>query len=133
MAAALGNIIAQNHHASLLHYQYQDRQAGKHLNSLLIDAGANVDGYASDITRTYVGPRCYSQAAADLFAELLERMQTHQDALIDQVVPDANYVDLQAAMHQSLARSRHWHHPVRAEEAFNSGLTVPFISASVIF
>ena len=104
MAAAL----RQHHRAkppcSLLHYQYQDRQAGEHLNSLLIDAGANVDGYASDITRTYIGPTCYSQAAADLFAELLERMQTHQDALIYQLVPGANYVDLQAAMHQSLAR-----------------------------
>ena len=65
------NIIAQNQHASLLHYQYQDREVGKHLNSLLIDAGANVDGYASDITRTYIGPRCYSQEAADLFSELL--------------------------------------------------------------
>jgi Xaa-Pro dipeptidase len=123
-----GNIIAQNHHASLLHYQYQDRQAGEHLNSLLIDAGANVDGYASDITRTYVGPRCYSQAAADLFAELLERMQTHQDALIDQVVPGANYVDLQAAMHQSLARILVDTGIVQCEpeEAFNSDLTVPF-------
>ena len=76
------NIIAQNQHASLLHYQYQDREVGEHLNSLLIDAGANVDGYASDITRTYIGPRCYSQEAADLFSELLARMQTHQDALI---------------------------------------------------
>ena len=114
--------------ASLLHYQYQDRQAGKHLNSLLIDAGANVDGYASDITRTYVGPRCYSQAAADLFAELLERMQTHQDTLIDQVVPGANYVDLQAAMHQSLARILVDTGIIQCEpeEAFNSGLTVPF-------
>ena len=98
MAAAL----RQHHRAKppckpAAHYQYQDRQADEHLNSLLIDAGANVDGYASDITRTYIGPTCYSQAAADLFTELLERMQTHQDALIYQLVPGANYVDLQDA------------------------------------
>ena len=123
-----GNIIAQNQHASLLHYQYQDRDVGEHLNSLLIDAGANVDGYASDITRTYIGPRCYSQEAADLFSELLARMQTHQDALIDQVVPGANYVDLQAAMHRSLAEILVDTGILTCdpEEAFTSQLTVPF-------
>ena len=123
-----GNIIAQNQHASLLHYQYQDREVGEHLNSLLIDAGANVDGYASDITRTYIGPRCYSQEAADLFSELLARMQTHQDALIDRVVPGANYVDLQAAMHQSLAAMLVDTGILKCgpEEAFAKELTVPF-------
>ena len=123
-----GNIIAQNQHASLLHYQYQDREVGEHLNSLLIDAGANVDGYASDITRTYIGPRCYSQEAADLFSELLARMQTHQDALIDRVVPGANYVDLQAAMHQSLAAMLVDTGILKCgpEEAFTKELTVPF-------
>ena len=123
-----GNIIAQNQHASLLHYQYQDREVGEHLNSLLIDAGANVDGYASDITRTYIGPSCYSQEAADLFSELLARMQTHQDALIDRVVPGANYVDLQAAMHQSLAAMLVDTGILKCgpEEAFTKELTVPF-------
>ena len=106
-----GNIIAQNQHASLLHYQYQDRDVGEHLNSLLIDAGANVDGYASDITRTYIGPRCYSQEAADLFSELLARMQTHQ-----------------AAMHRSLAEILVDTGILTCdpEEAFTSQLTVPF-------
>ena len=123
-----GNIIAQNQHASLLHYQYQDREVREHLNSLLIDAGANVNGYASDITRTYIGPRCYSQEAAALFSELLARMQTHQDALIDRVVPGADYVDLQAAMHQSLAAMLVDTGILKCspEEAFTTELTVPF-------
>ena len=54
-------------------------------NSLLIDAGANVGGYAGDITRTYLGPRCYSQEAADLFTDLLSQIRGHQDDLIAQV------------------------------------------------
>ena len=55
-------------------------------------------------------------------------MQTHQDALIYQVVPGANYVDLQAAMHQSLARILVDTGIIQCEpeEAFNSDLTVPF-------
>ena len=123
-----GNIIAQNEHASLLHYQYQNRDSAEHLNSLLIDAGANVNGYASDITRTYIGPSCYSAAAKDLFGTLLERMQTHQDGLIAQVAPGANYVDLQAAMHRSLASvlADTGILTCSAQEAFDSQLTAPF-------
>ncbi|NCF45932.1 MAG: Xaa-Pro dipeptidase [Proteobacteria bacterium] len=123
-----GNIIAQNEHASLLHYQYQDRDSATHLNSLLIDAGANVNGYASDITRTHVGPSCYSATAKALFSDLLERMQTLQDGLIAKVTPGANYVDLQAAMHRSLASvlTDTGILTCSAQEAFESELTVPF-------
>ena len=123
-----GNIVAQNEHASLLHYQYQDREPAAQLNSLLIDAGANVDGYASDITRTYVGPTCYSSEAASLFEGLLARMQDHQDDLISQVTPGANYVELQAAMHRSLANILVDTKLLEcsADEAFANELTVPF-------
>ena len=123
-----GNIVAQNQHASLLHYQYQDREPAAHQNSLLIDAGANVDGYASDITRTYIGPRCYSAEAASLFEALLVRMQDHQNDLISQVKPGANYVELQAAMHRSLANILVDTDLLRcsADEAFAAELTVPF-------
>lgn len=123
-----GNIVAQNQHASLLHYQYQQREPADHLNSLLIDAGANVNGYASDITRTYLGPRCYSAEAAALFSDLLTQMQEHQDALIQKIEPGANYVDLQAAMHRSLASILVDADILlcSADEAYESELTVPF-------
>ena len=123
-----GNIVAQNEHASLLHYQYQERQTQRFQNSLLIDAGANASGYASDITRTYLGPRCYSDEAADLFENLLTRMQGHQDALIAQVEPGASYVELQSAMHRSLAQILADTKLITCspEEAFDRQLTVPF-------
>jgi Xaa-Pro dipeptidase len=123
-----GNIVAQNEHASLLHYQYQERQSQPFQNSLLIDAGANSSGYASDITRTYLGPRCYSAEAADLFENLLTRMQEHQDGLIAQVAPEASYVDLQSAMHRSLAQILADTQLITCspEEAFDRQLTVPF-------
>lgn len=123
-----GNIVAQNEHASLLHYQYQDREPGTHQNSLLIDAGANVQGYASDITRTYLGPQCYSQEAADLYQTLLDEMQKHQDTLIARVQPGTNYVDLQNEMHRSLAKILADTQLISCspEEAFDTQLTVPF-------
>lgn len=123
-----GNIVAQNQHASLLHYQYQDREPAEKMNSMLIDAGANVDGYASDITRTYVGANCYSAEAASLFAALLARMQDHQNNLISLVTPGANYVELQAAMHRSLAEILVDAKLLECsvDEAITSELTVPF-------
>ena len=123
-----GNIVAQNQHASLLHYQFQDREPAEKMNSMLIDAGANVDGYASDITRTYVGPNCYSAEAASLFADLLARMQDHQNNLISQVAPGANYVELQAAMHRSLANILVDAKLLECsvDEAVTRELTVPF-------
>ncbi|MDH3983396.1 MAG: M24 family metallopeptidase, partial [Gammaproteobacteria bacterium] len=48
-----GNIVALNNHGAVLHYTDLDRDAPESLLSFLIDAGAQVHGYASDITRTY--------------------------------------------------------------------------------
>src|SRR6476659_1704572 len=46
-------IVALNEHGAVLHYQCQERRAPSKMHSLLIDAGAEFGGYASDITRTF--------------------------------------------------------------------------------
>jgi Xaa-Pro dipeptidase len=46
-------IVALNEGGAVLHYQFQQRRAPAKLHSLLIDAGAEFGGYASDITRTH--------------------------------------------------------------------------------
>ena len=71
-AAPYKGIVALGANTAVLHYvaYKRDRIAGD--TSFLIDAGAKVLGYGSDITRTYVrgnGP------AAVRFAELLARMR----------------------------------------------------------
>ena len=48
-----GNIVALNEHAAVLHYTKLDHQSPDEYRSFLIDAGAEYNGYAADITRTY--------------------------------------------------------------------------------
>ena len=48
------NIIAFGQNASVLHYDQYQTQIVDHQNCFLIDAGASVNGYNADISRTYV-------------------------------------------------------------------------------
>ena len=124
-----GNIVAINEHAAFLHYQFQDRPVPQRLNSLLIDAGGQYRGYASDITRTYLFANAnVSSGAQDHFAALLAAMQTHQQRLVDAVVPGSSYVQLQQLMHEQLAEILCNHDVLNcsAEQAFEQGLTEAF-------
>lgn len=67
-------IVALNEGGAVLHYQVLEKQAPSERHSLLIDAGAEFGGYASDITRTY------SLREGD-FATLIERMDELQQTL----------------------------------------------------
>jgi Xaa-Pro dipeptidase len=117
------NIIAQNEHASLLHYQHQERSRPDPLLSLLIDAGGSAGGYASDITRTHVREQDRS-----VFPALIESMQTHQDALLEEIKPGRNYLALHVRMHEQLAGILTAHGILRcsASEAFDARYTEAF-------
>ena len=124
-----GNIVAQNHHAAFLHYQFQDRHTPTELNSLLIDAGGSYRGYASDITRTYVTAQSNAAHEAHAaFTSLLAEMRNHQDRLVNAVAPGGSYVELQQLMHEQLAEILTTHHILKcsAQEAFAHGLTEAF-------
>lgn len=92
------NIIALNENASVLHYTQHERQridlTRRH--SFLIDAGAAVNGYASDITRTY-------SREDDEFARLIDAMDDMQQALVAQVAPEVNYPDIHMSAHRGVA------------------------------
>lgn len=64
-------IIALNEGGAVLHYQVLKRETPPERHSLLIDAGAEFGGYASDITRTH------AFREGD-FAKLIERMDEMQ-------------------------------------------------------
>ena len=91
-----GNIIALNEHGAVLHYTDLDREAPADPRSFLIDAGASVHGYASDITRTY--------AHSDKrFAELIERMDAMQLEIVGKIKAGINYSELHVENHRMLA------------------------------
>jgi Xaa-Pro dipeptidase len=91
-----GNIIALNAHGAVLHYTNLDRHSPARTRSFLIDAGASVNGYASDITRTYA----YDDRR---FAELIGRMETLQLDIVSRVKAGINYADLHIENHRLLA------------------------------
>jgi len=92
------NIVALNDHASVLHYINHDRApldpARRH--SFLIDAGASVHGYASDITRTYASD-------GDEFRDLVAAMDEAQQSLCAAVKPGVPYPEIHALAHRRVA------------------------------
>jgi Xaa-Pro dipeptidase len=116
------NIVGLNEHAAVLHYQYQDERAPAESRSFLIDAGAQVNGYASDITRTWVTP------GHDEFAALIAAMEREQLGLVDEVREGVDYRDIHLSTHRRVARVLREAGVVRmSEEAMVAeGVTKPF-------
>ncbi len=90
------NIVALNEHGAVLHYTDLNRQAPEKPRSFLIDAGAQVHGYASDITRTY----SYKDRR---FQDLVDRMEVLERDLVSQVLAGIDYRDLHITAHKLLA------------------------------
>lgn len=91
-----GNIVALNSHGSVLHYTNLDRRPPDESLSFLIDAGATVHGYASDITRTY----SYKDQR---FRDLIQSMNSMQIEIVKQVKAGTDYLQLHLATHRLLA------------------------------
>lgn len=91
------NIVALNKNCSILHYMAFEKRAPQVHQSFLIDAGANFNGYAADITRTYSFKR-------DKFAELIARMNQLMLKAVDALKPGTNYVDVHIATHLEIAK-----------------------------
>ena len=91
-----GNIIALNQNGAVLHYTNLDREAPAESRSFLIDAGAQVHGYGSDITRTY------SNGDAR-FAALIERMDEMQTTIVGRLRVGLDYRDLHVETHRLIA------------------------------
>jgi Xaa-Pro dipeptidase len=85
-------IIALNEGGAVLHYQLLEKQAPTERHSLLIDAGAEFAGYASDITRTH------ALRAGD-FAALIERMDEMQQALCAGLRAGVDWREVQLQAH----------------------------------
>ena len=91
-----GNIVALNNHGAVLHYTDLDRQPPDTIRSFLIDAGAQVHGYASDITRTYSN-------GDQRFQDLVDRMDAMELEIVSKVQAGIDYRELHIATHKMLA------------------------------
>ena len=91
------SIVAMNTHAATLHYQKYDRANDSTVHSLLIDAGAKVHCYHSDITRTYAA------SGNDEYAELIDTVDQAQQAIIKEISAGKPYLGLHQEMSQKIA------------------------------
>ncbi|MCS6885747.1 MAG: Xaa-Pro dipeptidase [Acidobacteriota bacterium] len=116
-------IVALDEKAAILHYQNKRGRGATTGNLLLIDAGARVNGYCSDITRTYL-----REGQDSLFYGILNRMEDLQSSLVEMVKPGVDYVELHREAHRGVARILSETGLVRLspEEIFERGYTQPF-------
>jgi Xaa-Pro dipeptidase len=114
-------IIALNEAGAVLHYQIQQRAKPGNLQSLLIDAGAEFAGYASDITRSY------SHHDTD-WAALIERFDELQQKLCAQVRVGLDWKDFHQASYRAISEFLREAGviTVSADEAVDTALTSVF-------
>lgn len=115
-------IIALNEGGAVLHYQVLEKRPPAERHSLLIDAGAEFAGYASDITRTH------SHRDAD-FATLIGRMDRMQQSLCSGVKAGVDWRDVHLRAHRLLADVLRESEIITcsADEAVSTGTTSVFL------
>jgi Xaa-Pro dipeptidase len=114
-------IIALNEGGAVLHYQIQRRDRPARLNSLLIDAGAEFAGYASDITRTF----SHHDAG---FAALIRGFDALQLKLCAQVRVGVDWRDFHQASYRAISEFLREADLITAsaDQAVDTGLTSVF-------
>ena len=95
-----GNIVAYNEGGAVLHYQCLDRGRGGPRRSFLIDAGAQVRGYASDVTRTWSG-------GDEEFSGLVAAMDQLQRGLCQGIRAGRDYREVHLEAHFSIGALLH--------------------------
>jgi Xaa-Pro dipeptidase len=115
-------IIALNEGGAVLHYQMLARQPPNERHSLLIDAGAEFGGYASDITRSY------SLRGGD-FAALIESMDQMQQTLCADLKAGVDWRDVHLRTHELTGKLLREADIItcKGEEAVASGVTSVFL------
>ncbi len=91
------SIVALNNHGAILHYMHCETAAPNQHLSFLIDAGANFNGYAADITRTY-------SESSNEFSGLITALDRVTLSLADALKPGVPYGDLHFLAHEGIAQ-----------------------------
>jgi len=97
-APAFQSIVGSGPNAAVLHYRANRRTVGEG-DLVLVDAGAEVEMYCADITRTFPASGAFSPAQRELYEVVLRA----ERAAIEAVRPGARFSDLHEAARRSLA------------------------------
>lgn len=89
-------IVASGRHAAVLHYTHNNDTYTAN-DVVLFDVGAEVEGYAADISRTYV------VGHNDRAQEVISTVQHIQQAVIDHIRPGATWKELNEMTHGLMA------------------------------
>jgi Xaa-Pro dipeptidase len=120
------NIVAEGPHAATLHHVSYSKRPSEHAaQSLLVDAGATVLGYCSDITRTWVKG---SGAVASAFGQLVDGVEKMQQRLCSSITLGLRYEALHEESHRQVAALLHEAGIAKGsvEEIAKSGITRSF-------
>lgn len=99
-ALPYNNIIAFNNAGSILHYDdYQTVNPEKRL-SFLIDAGAQYNGYNSDISRSYL----YDDDIDPEFTELFNAYKDEYYGLLDEIKLGKDYLEFHDSSHRRISK-----------------------------
>jgi Xaa-Pro aminopeptidase len=112
---AYTSIVASGANACVLHYVDNNRQM-QDGELLLIDAGCELDGYASDVTRSFPVNGRFNGAQADVYRLVLAA----QNAAIDTIRPGAGFI----APHDAAVR-------VLAQGMIDLGLLAGSVDAAI--
>jgi Xaa-Pro dipeptidase len=118
---AFNSIVAMNEKGAILHYE--NKRTIRNGKTLVLDCGAYVRGYRSDITRTFVSP-----AADYRFKFLVAGMEKLERELADAVRPGLPFGDLHHLAHVKIGTLLNQAGVLKAdpEEAAKKGWTKPF-------
>ncbi len=99
------NIVAYNRNAAILHHIRYGREKIESTTaaSLLIDAGALVNGYAADVTRTHV--RSAGDSGASHFSDLIHAIDALQQEICRRLSPGVSFESLHDQTHELLAEA----------------------------
>jgi Xaa-Pro dipeptidase len=119
---AFGSITALEPKGATLHYE--NKRSFRNGKSLLLDCGARVRDYASDITRTTVAPACDSR-----FAGLLKGLETLQQEACAALQPGSPFGDIHHLVQLKLGALLQSAGILKAspEESIALGFTRPFM------
>jgi Xaa-Pro dipeptidase len=119
---AFPSIVALEPKGAILHYRHKRHQRGGKV--LLLDCGARVRGYGSDITRTSAVPACDPR-----FTGLMGGVARLQRTVCEALRPGVPFLGMHELAHAELAALLHQSGILKAapEEALALGLTRPFL------